>query len=162
MRLTAEAGLVQNPAVGALALWGFVTQFVESHNEHRGPMLPLCLPVLPLVLSREASAALYARRFDGGLELALAEHRAIAAGLQERMEAMTDQSMRALDLAFAAKLLTYDDATGELLSCRKTPPVPAPEGSDLRKIVASARRLGHWFAVMQLPRVFALLNISVK
>jgi hypothetical protein len=162
MRLATEARLVQNPAVGALALWAFVTQYVESHDAHQGPMLPLCLPILPLVLNHEASAALHARRFDGGLELALAEHRAIVAGLQERMETMTDQTMHALNLAFAAKLLDYDGSTGELLSCRKTPPMTAPEGSDLRKITATARRLGHWFAVMQLPRVFALLSISVR
>jgi hypothetical protein len=161
MRLTAEARLVQNPAVGAVALWAFVTQFAESHSLHRGPVLPLCLPVLPLVLNREASAALHARHFDGGLELALVEHRAIIAGLQERMEAMTDQSMRALDLAFAARLLDYEGATGELVSCRKTPPMTTLEGSDLRKITATARRLGHWFAVMQLPRVFSLLSINV-
>ena len=143
-------------------MWAFVTQFTESHAAHGGPVLPLCLPVLPLALNREATAALHARHFDGGLELALAEHRAIIAGLQERIEAMTDQSMRALDLAFAAKLLSYDAVTGELLSCRKTPPMTGAEGSDLRKIMATARRLGHWFAVMQLSRVFALLSISVR
>jgi len=161
MRLTAEARLVQNPAVGALALWAFVTQFIESHHAHRGPALPLCLPVLPLALNYDASTALHARRFEGGLELALVENRAIVAGLQDRMVLMTDQTMRALDLAFASKILDYDAASGELISCRKTPPFTAAENSDVRKIVATARRLGHWFAVMQIARVLSLLSIRI-
>lgn len=161
MRLTAEARLVQNPAVGALALWAFVTQFIESQPNHRGPALPLCLPVLPLALNHEASSALSARHFEGGLELALVENRTLAAGLQDRMEGMTDQTMRALDLAFASKILDYESSSGELISCRKTPPFAAGDKSDVRKIVATARRLGHWFAVMQVARVLALLSIRI-
>ena len=158
MRLTAEAHLVQNPAVGALALWGFVDEYAAKSQT--GCPILFCLPVLPIALNRDASATLHSRRFEGGLELALAEHREIAAGLQDRMEQMVLQTMHAIDLAFATRLMTYDSDSGHLSPLRHTRAFRT-RVPDIRQIMNTSRRLGYWFAAMPTRRIISLLNIRL-
>lgn len=159
MTLTTEAELVQNPALGALALWAFTAKFYGQTRRTRGPALPLALPVLPMVWHEETVESIYNRHFDGGLLLALADDRTLTLDLQARMEAMASQSLRALNLGFATNLLTYDRATGELRPKRMTPPVRPPE-PEVRKMILAAERLGHWFCNINLDQLCSYLRIQ--
>jgi len=40
MTLTTEAELVQNPALGALALWAFTAEFFAQTKRQYGPTMP--------------------------------------------------------------------------------------------------------------------------
>lgn len=158
MTLTTEAELVQNPALGALVLWAFTAEFYGQTQRARGPALPLALPILPMVLHEETVESIYNRHFDGGLMLALADNRTLTLDLQERMEAMAQQTMRALNLGFATNLLTYDRGTGELRPKRMTPPV-RPAQAEVRKMISAAERLGYWFCKINLDQLCSYLHI---
>lgn len=158
MTLTTEAELVQNPALGALALWAFAAEFYGQTQKTHGPALPLAMPVLPMVLHQETVESIHNRHFDGGLFLALAENRTLTLDLQERMEAMRPQTMRALNLGFATKLLTYDQETGELRPKRLTPPI-RPLQPEVRKMLSASERLGFWFCTINLEQLCSYLHI---
>jgi len=156
--LTAEAELVQNPALGALTLWAFTAEFFGQSGRQRGPTLPLTLPVLPMVLHEETVECIHNRHFDGGLFLALADNRTLTLDLQERMEAMAPQTMRALNLAFATNLLTYARQSGELRPKRLTPPI-RPQQVEIRHLLATAERLGYWFCTINVEQICSYLRI---
>jgi len=156
--LTTEAELVQNPVLGALTLWAFTSEFYSQTGRTRGPSLPLALPVLPMVLHEETVECIHNRHFDGGLFLALADNRTLTLELQERMEEMTPQTMRALNLAFATNLLTYAKENGELRPKRLTPPI-RPQQVELRHILATAERLGYWFCTINIEQLCSYLRI---
>jgi hypothetical protein len=158
MTLTTEAEIVQNPALGALALWAFTAEFYAQAGRRRGPTMPLTLPVLPMVLHEETVECMHNRHFDGGLFLALAENRTLTLDLQERMEAMTPQTMQALNLGFATNLLSFDRESGELRPARLTPPV-RPQGPEVRDILATSQRLGYWFYTINIEQLCSYLRI---
>ena len=158
MTLTTEAELVQNPALGALALWAFTAEFFAQTKRQHGPTMPLALPVLPMVLHEETVECIHNRHFDGGLFLALADNRTLTLDLQERMEAMAPQTMQALNLAFATNLLSFDRETGELRPKRLTAPV-RPQQSEVRDILAASQRLGYWFCTINIEQICSYLRI---
>ncbi len=160
MPLSTEAELVQNSALSAALVWAFTLEFFGQTRKERGPILPLALPVLPMTLHQETVESLHGRNYDGGLDLALAENRTLTIDLQERMQAMLPQTMRALDVAFATGLITYDRATGELRPVRKTDPF-GTDSEELRRMLNTATRLGYWFATINPERIGSLLRIRL-
>ena len=158
MTLTTEAELVQNPALGALALWAFTAEFYAQTKRQHGPTMPLALPVLPMVLHEETVECIHNRHFDGGLFLALADNRTLTLDLQERMESMAPQTMQALNLAFATNLLSFDRETGELQPKRLTAPV-RPQQAEVRDILAASQRLGYWFCTINIEQICSYLRI---
>jgi hypothetical protein len=160
MQLSTEAELVQNSALGAAVLWAFTAEFFGQAREQRGPTLPLVLPVLPMTLHLETIDSLHSRNYDGGLDLALAENRTLNIDLQERMQEMLPQTMRALNIAFGGGLLTYVRETGELRPLRKTDPFQS-SSSEIRRMINTATRLGYWFCTINHERLGALLRIRL-
>lgn len=160
MQLAIEAELVQNSAISAALLWAFTLEFWGQTNGARGPSLPMALPVLPITLHQESVEALHRRNYDGGLDLALAENRTLIIDLQERMQAMLPQTMRALDVAFGTKLITYVRESGELRPIRKTDPFHA-NSEEVRRMLNTATRLGYWFATINPERLGSLLRIRL-
>ena len=160
MQLATEAELVQNSALSAALVWAFTLEFCGQTRQERGPLLPLALPVLPMTLHQETVESLHRRNYDGGLDLALAENRTLTIDLQERMQAMLPQTMRALDVAFATGLLTYVRANGELRPIRKTDPFRT-DSEEVRRMVNTATRLGYWFATINPERLGSLLRIRL-
>lgn len=158
MTLTTEAEIVQNPALGALALWAFTAEFYAQAHRQRGPTMPLALPVLPMVLHEETVECIHNRHFDGGLFLALADNRTLTLDLQERMEAMTPQTMQALNLGFATNLLSFDREGGEIRPRRLTVPV-RPQQAEVRDILAASQRLGYWFCTINIEQLCSYLRI---
>ncbi len=158
MTLTTEAEIVQNPALGALALWAFTAEFYAQAQRQRGPTMPLALPILPMVLHEETVECIHNRHFDGGLFLALADNRTLTLDLQDRMEAMTPQTMQALNLGFATNLLSYDRESGEIRPRRLTAPV-RPLQPEVRDILAASQRLGYWFYTINIEQLCSYLRI---
>ena len=158
MTLTTEAELVQNPALGALALWAFTVEYFSQTQRRRGPALPLVLPVLPMTLHQETVDSIHNRHFDGGLLLALADNRTLTLDLQERMEAMMPQTMLALNLGFATNLLALDRESGELRPKRMTPPVRQVQ-PEVKRMISAAERLGYWFCTMNTDQLCSYLRI---
>jgi hypothetical protein len=153
-----EFSVIQNVALGGLAVWAFTTEFYSGTNSTHGPVLPLLMPVLPIVFHQESVAALNGRQLRGGLYRALSEVRVLPAGLQDRMEAMAPQTFKAIRTAYAAGLVSYDRETAEVLPLRQTAPQEFRRGEP-KLILQTARRLGFWFATTPLAQLGLLLNL---
>lgn len=158
MPLSTQAELVQNSAIGAALLWAFTLEYFGQTLRQKGPTLPLALPILPMTLHQETVESLCARNYDGGLDLALAENRTLTLDLQERMEAMLPQTMSALGVAFASRLITFDRDSGQLRPLRMTDPFRA-DSNEVRRMLHTATRLGYWFATINPERIGSLLRI---
>jgi hypothetical protein len=156
---TPEYEIVQNPALGSVAIWHFITTYVEAHAQHRAPPLPITTCVLPVVFHKESVDLLCKRRFEGGLLNARADDRTFGVGLQERMLDMVELSFASLNVGVASGLLTMDEKSMAVL----LGPLSANSfkgGSSVSRIIQTARRLGYWFATRPLIETCALLRIS--
>lgn len=158
MKKQAEFDIVQNNLLGSLALWTFAKEFYERKQKKDGPPLPFALPILPLVFNQRAVQSIATKQFEGGLFRAVAEDRAIPVGLQDRMEAMADQTFQSLNRAFSAGLLRYDSATFQLIPVRTSSPHQIID-DELKAIMATSKRLGIWFADLSLEQIFILLDV---
>lgn len=158
MTFVSEYDIVQNSALGGLALWAFSAKFFEATNKQNGPILPITMIVLPIVFHKKTVSLIYNRNFDGGLFKVIAEDRTIFAGLQHRMEDMFDQTIRSLNIAFSSKLLDYDKITTQLIPKRKTPPYQIDVG-ETRQILAASNRLGYWCATLSTEQICVLLKV---
>ena len=153
-----EFSILQNVALGGVALWGFTYEYHKTTNLVHGPVLPLIFPVLPLVFHRESLQALNGRQMRGGLYRALSEVRALPAGLQTRMQSMAPQTFQSLRAACAAGLLSYSRDTTEITPIRRSVPHQFRTG-EAKPILQTARRLGFWFASTPLAQLGLLLDL---
>jgi len=144
--------------LGAVVLSAFTVEFCDQKRRQAGPPLPYLLPVLPMVMHEETVTNIYRRHFDGGLLLAIAEDRTLTLELQERMEAMMPQTMRALNVAFSAGLLSYREDAGQIWAeSRHLPNLPRSE--EIKPLIAAATRLGYWFSTISIEQLCSYLRI---
>jgi hypothetical protein len=156
---TPEYQIVQNPALGSIAIWHFVDTFSRSKELNVGAPIPLTTCVLPIVFHKESVDLLFNRRFEGGLLNARAFDRTLGVGLQERIVDMIPLSFASLNVGIASGLLTVDEENMTV--------VPGPLSAkpfrgalNVARIVHTARRLGYWFATRPLIENCAILRIS--
>lgn len=158
-----EFDIIQNHVLGAHALWEFVKNFESYHPQNKGVLLTLTLPVLPIVFNQEASTIIKSRNFkEGSLIKVLAENGAFNIGFQERMEAMTEQTLKSLHLAFSLDLLLIDNNDFTLYS-KETGNInfgSAKNYKDYYSILSASRRLGAWFAQLTYDEILMYFNIS--
>lgn len=156
-----EYEIMQNNALGALALSGFTIEYYKNKNNICGPTLPILMPVLPMVLHEDTALTLHKKHKQGGFYKSIYENRMISIGLQQRMEAMANQTFQALNFAFASKILNYDNSTNQIVPLRRTSPLKLINSSyvEIRRIIKAAERLGYWFSEMELEQISIALNL---
>ena len=104
-----EYDIVQNHILGAHIIREFVRFYQNNSEDNKGPTLVLIMPLLPLVLNKEARSSISNRRFiEGSLVKTILEEKTLYAGLQERMEKMAGQTFQSLSIAFWMQLIDYD------------------------------------------------------
>lgn len=155
-----EYNIIQNHVMGALAIHTFVKSYYNNKNKTEGPTIPLCLPILPLVYNEKCYTELSKiNRITKSRFLSiLSDNRDIPVGLQQRMINMSDQTLKAINLAFALKLLVYNNETSQLIPAHGS---KAPEVyfKDNIEILQSSKVLGAWFAEYSTEDVCISLNI---
>lgn len=134
--------------------------YYEATNKKSGVVIPLASPVLPMIFHEQTVLSISQRSFKGGLFRAVAEDRMLGVGLQERMEAMTSQTFDSINVAFASGLIRYDKDTGQLFPSRLTEPFQVQIGEN-RKMLHAAKRLGIWFATIDLEQLSILLKVRL-
>ena len=150
---------IQNDGLAAILLCDFCEAFYDKKAApKRGPELPVVMPILPLLFNGHVTSQLCKRNFSGGLFRALSDDRSLILGLQKRMVNMANQTMAALDLAFAADLLTYDAASTCILPTAKKVPKEF-DCADTKAMRAASRRLGIWFAEIPVEQLAYLLGL---
>jgi len=161
MNVLNEYEIMQNNALGALALSAFTIEFYKNTNNMHGPTLPVLMPVLPMVLHEDTASTLHNKHKKGGFYKSIYKNKTILIGLQQRMESMADQTFQALNFAFASKMLNYDNSTNQIIPRRRTSPLKLINSNyvEIRRIIKAAERLGYWFSEMELEQISIALNL---
>jgi len=153
-----EFDAVQNPALGSLLLWAFVAEYFRTKGENEGPSFPHMMLVLPILFNKNFVETIYRKNFNGGLYNALNEDMSLFVGVQNRMQAMSSLTFRSINVCCSAKIVLLDKERYEFIPLRKKSQ-EYKDNESIHKMLAAARRLGHWFATNDLNQLCGLLKV---
>ncbi|OMF08728.1 hypothetical protein BK131_25635 [Paenibacillus amylolyticus] len=156
MKVLNEYEVVQNPALGALLLYTFVSEYFMTKDE--GPTLPHLMLVLPILLNKDFVEKIYKRNKKGGLYNALNDDMTLFIGVQNRMQSMSDLTFRSINLCLSANVVVLVKDKYKFLPLRNKVPY-YKHNEDIHKMLAAAKRLGYWFATNELNQLCALLKV---
>lgn len=155
-----DYNIYQNHAIGAHALWEFCKSYQEYQQDKKAPILLLTMPVLPIVFNKRATDSIKNRNFkEGSLFKTITENKDIYSGLQERMENSIDVTFKSINIAVAANLIIYNRETTELIVNSKSEPQKIVH-ADYKDIILSSKRIGAWFAQLNLQEITTFFNIT--
>lgn len=149
MKLDFEFEVIRNPLLGAAAFWEFSNSYFQEARQLSGATLPMVMLVLPIVYHKRTVDSIRRKHKKSGLLKALSENPEITIGLQERLEAMGDLSLRTLNVACSANLIRRQSTSGWPIYIPELKRLPAPVVpviDEAKAILSSSRRLGAWFA----------------
>lgn len=153
--------LVQNPALGAALVWRFVEAYAPK-AVGRLPVLPLLFIVLPIVYREELRDAAVSTQISSGLRLfagKFKKEQEVLHGIQNRMLRLRKLSLSSISIALHCGLIKINTVTAEISSQRqKTPKI---NDDDVRHMMRTAEKLGHWCKELTLPEVQAILRIKL-
>jgi hypothetical protein len=156
-----EFQIIQNEALGALAIYSFAKEYTKHERSHIGPPLTLAMPVLPLVFNARTCKILWdVKRITNARFLnTLSGYRDLPAGLQDRMVQMADNTFKALNFGFGMKILRYDPQDTRILAVPHLKKLPKLYYGDNQMIVYGGKVLGCWFANYSIEEICISLNI---
>ncbi len=163
--LSEEVRHVQNPALGAFLSWRFACGYSAARNEAPACPVPLLFFPLPMVLHHETFRSLESTRRQTGLRTFAAKFATrannesdILLSLHDRVKAMRSLSLRSLQIATGAQLLTVDVEAGAAYPLTKTfPKAGVPES--IRALAKNAEKLGGWCGELTLLEVSSILKV---
>jgi len=154
-----EQQVVQNPGLGAEAIWCAVIEAYEGCDRIKGMPMLTAFIVLPLVFHKRSAEVLASKVKPGALYKAIASDREILLGLQQRMEALSDRTFQSLSVGFATDLLLLDsDPEPQLIPGRKSPPV-SHVTEEVKTVLCAAKRIGQAIAELPTAQIATHLNI---
>lgn len=159
--------IMQNPAIGAIALHSFVLGFYKMskgrHAENVYPTLRHTFYVLPIAYN---AYTLNAINNSNQLYTAIHNNNMFSVNLQDRANSMSEQTFAGLNLAFNKLILTYNKAneTVELMegfASKKIMLNTTTDGgsNNLKKIQDCSYKLGGLFAKTDPKNIQIKLNI---
>ena len=155
-----EQQVVQNPGLGAEAIWHAVNEAYTTKNNTEGMPFLLSFIVLPLAFHKRSASTLATKTRPGALYKAVASDREITLGLQERMQALSDRTLQSLSIGFSTGLLLLDfDEEPQLIPGRKSPPV-SHVTEEVKTLLAAAKRVGQ--AIAELPRAQLATHLNIR
>jgi hypothetical protein len=157
-----EFSIIQNHALGALAIQSFAKEYYKQNKGQSGVIFPLIMPLLPIVFNERACGSLneVKRITQTRFLTTLSDYRDIPAGLQSRMVDMADQTFKSLNLAFSLNLIIYQAEKGEIMPVRYSKKkIPALQYKDNQEILYASKVLGNWFAQYSIEEICISLNI---
>lgn len=152
--------LVQNPALGATLVWRFVEAYAPKAEDRRPP-LPLLFIVLPIVYRKELRDVAASTQLSSGLRLFAGKFKReqeILHGIQTRMLLLKRLSLSSISIALQCGLINIDTETAEVSSLRQK--MPSINVDDIKHMMRSAEKLGHWCKELTLQEVQAVLRIK--
>ncbi len=154
-----EQRVVQNPGLGAEAIWHAARETYEKKNRTEGMPLLLAFIVLPLVFHKRSADALASKVKLGALYKAISSDREIILGLQERMQALYDSTLQSLSIGFSTELLFLDPSEEpQLIPGVKSPPI-VHVTEEVKNLLAAARRIGWTIGELPMSQIMTHLNI---
>ncbi|SFQ23835.1 three component ABC system middle component [Variovorax sp. 770b2] len=162
LRPLSETALIQNPALGAFALWNFGISYQAERAER--PSLPLAFIVLPLVLHQETRELIGSTLKASGLALfaeKLGEQRENLLAVHNRALHLRTLTLNSIAVGASTRLLTINYETAKLransLEGRSLKP-KLPER--IKWIGAATEKLGHWFSIIPDQQIARTLRID--
>lgn len=152
--------LVQNPALGATLVWRFVEGYTPK-GVSRLPPLPLLFMVLPIVYHKELRDAAIGTFPSSGLRLFAGKFKTeqeVLYGIQDRMLRLKELSLASISIALQCGLISVNTASAEVASLRHK--APKDVSADIKNMLKSAEKLGHWCKELTLQEVQAILRIK--
>lgn len=163
--LSRELEIVQNPVLGAVLLWRFVTGFDRGHPAHAPVPIPLLFVVLPMVLHEGITEVIASTREASGLrtfaDKFIQSSRASAdelVAVHERAREMRPLTMRSLRLATACRLIHFYAADAAVVPLSRTFPTTVAAAT-VRPLFLTAERLGVWCGRLTLHEVATILKV---
>jgi hypothetical protein len=161
-RALSETALIQNPTLGAFALWKFGLSY-QGRIATR-PSLPLAFLVLPLVLHEATRGLIGSTQKASGLALfaeKLGAHRENLIAVHDRALRLRELTLESIAVGVSTKLLTLDYEEARLRANTLDETVMSPMLPERIKWAAStADKLGHWFAGIPDQQVARTLKID--
>ncbi|MBS3915298.1 MAG: hypothetical protein KG003_12445 [Bacteroidetes bacterium] len=162
-RNLSETILVQNPALGAYALWQFGLAY--QANGGRQAILPLSFLVLPIIFHKATQEIVSATHKSSGLRLfvgKLSEKREILLALHDRTKLLRELSFESIVLGEAAALLSLDEKhalirANTLSEDMKIPKIP----TRLKWLTPACEKLGYWFSSHTDHQVISMLKVEL-
>jgi hypothetical protein len=163
--LTDEVRQVQNPALGGVLLWRFVTGYSAACNSASGCPVPLLFPVLPVlfhhntleyVTSTVKASGL--RGFAAKFTLARNDDSDILLLLNERTRALRALTWQSLQVALRARLVTLDIPSAAVFALTTTMPRTGVS-ERARKLARDAEKFGYWCGELTLAETSSILRI---
>ncbi|WP_068635366.1 MULTISPECIES: three component ABC system middle component [Zoogloeaceae] len=163
--LAREAQNIQNPALGAAALWRFCCGYVEAHPVGDPPRLPMLFLVLPIVLHQATTELLRRTRPSSGLRAFAAKFgdsqiskQDLLLQVHERAVRWRTLSLQSIELAAAGHLIQLLEG-GEVIPLSRTKARGLPD--EVKQLLADAEKLGVWCGQLTLHEVTTTLKIRL-
>jgi hypothetical protein len=163
MRLAQEVQNIQNPALGSALVWRFVCGYVSAHPTHDPAPLPLAFLVAPIVLHERTEEFVQSTYTSSGLrafagKFAKYEHskQDLLIGINHRAIAMRQFTMESIRIGIATRLVQTIKAS--LVPLSQTP-AKAGIPKDVRRLLASAEKIGAWLGPLTLHEVSTVLKV---
>ncbi len=163
--LAREAQNIQNPALGAAALWRFCCGYVEAHPVGDPPRLPLLFLVLPIVLHQATAELLRRTRPSSGLRAFAAKFGDSQVSMQDLLLQIHERAVRwralslqSIELAAAGHLVQFSDG-GEVIPLSRTKARGLPD--EVKQLLADAEKLGAWCGHLTLHEVTTTLKVKL-
>jgi hypothetical protein len=157
-----ELELIQNPALGAYAIWRFGLGF-QSEDGRPAP-LPLVFLTLPLLLHQSTREMIVSTQKRSGLALfaaKLGEERERLLAVYDRALALRRLTLRSIAMGIGSRLLTLDCAAATLRANTPEPGAPKPQLPErIRGFSGAADKLGYWFTKVGLQQTASTLMVS--
>ena len=163
--LAREAQNIQNPALGAAALWRFCCGYVEAHPVGDPPRLPLLFLVLPIVLHQATAEILRRTWRSSGLRAFAAKFgdsqvskQDLLLQIHERAVRWRALSLQSIELAAAGHLIQLLEG-GEVIPLSRTKARGLPD--EVKQLLADAEQLGAWCGHLTLHEVTTTLKVKL-
>ena len=157
-----DLAIVQNPGLGAFALWRFGQGF-QADDERPAPFA-LAFLVLPIVLHRATLGIVTSTNRPSGLALfaaKLGKEREQLLAVHERALLLRELTLQSIAVGVSGRLLSLDYSNANL---RANTPEPKPKKLVLpervRHFGPAAEKLGFWFSKLGTPQVANLLRVE--
>lgn len=162
MSVLSETALIQNPALGAYALWKFGLGF--QMDEGNPAVLPLFFLVLPLLFHRQSLRVIESTKRTSGLNLfaaKLGEDRENLLAVHERALILRDLSLESVGFGIRGGLLSvdYSAATVRANTLLETASkMTLPER--LKSLPSCADKLGSWFSKANINQLATAFRVE--
>lgn len=164
--LNKETRNIQNPALGAAALWRFTAGYAEGSRVENPTPIPLLFLVLPIAFHQEtAKFVTSTQRLSGlrGFVNKFADSRNakndLILSLHSRSLTMRRLTTQSLSLAISSKLIALDAERGVAFPLSTT---PAKTGipQSVRSMLSGVEKLGFWCSQVSLHEISIILKVA--